>query len=238
MIELPKLSTMVVLYNTNLTLDTTKLLEHLPINDKLIKIQKWGFEKRGESKRDKIKRRSKKEVNSSTGFCNNSITLVMLNDADGQLQQKEITIKIFQNGVFHLTGIIDERQHSTTMRDLLQIIKNTPETLKVIPEKIEIIKYRVVLMNYTTQLVSKNTVAREKLHNDLKALNDPEIRSHYDPDVYPGVKINFGSGKWTVKIFRTGKIILTGIISQDECNELMKILSKMLEKLLPLKLTK
>jgi hypothetical protein len=209
-------------------------LEHLPIDDKLIKIQKWGMERRGESKRDKIKRRSKKEVNSSTGFCSNSVTLVMLNDSDGT--PKEITIKIFQNGVFHLTGVIDDRQHSTTMRDILEIIWKHPETLKNVPEKYEITKSRVVLMNYTTQVVSGNTIAREQLHNNLRALNDPEIQSHYDPDVYPGVKVNIGKGKWTAKIFRTGKIILTGIVHHDECLEFAKTLSDLLAKLLPSKL--
>ena len=105
--ESPTLSTMVVLYKTNLKFDTTALLNALPINEQIIKIEKRGVLKRGESKRDRIKRRSKKEPSSNTtGFCHNSITLVMMNDGDGTLPLKEITVKVFQNGVFHMTGIL------------------------------------------------------------------------------------------------------------------------------------
>jgi TATA-box binding protein (TBP) (component of TFIID and TFIIIB) len=60
--------------------------------------------------------------------------------------------------------------------------------------------------------------------------------SHYDPDVYPGVKICIGKNNWTAKIFRTGKIILTGVVSHGECLELMKQLLSLFEKVLPQKL--
>ena len=59
--EQPKLSTMVVLYNLNIKVDTTRLLDDIPINETIIKIEKRGMKKRGESSRDKIKLRSVKE---------------------------------------------------------------------------------------------------------------------------------------------------------------------------------
>jgi hypothetical protein len=228
---------MVVLYKTNLKFDTTLLLESLPINKDIIKIEKRGFAKRGESKRDKIKRRSKKEPsNNNTGFCHNSLTLVMLNDGDGTLPLKEITIKIFQNGVFHMTGILHDKYHECCMRILLQEIwNNSQDSLKDIPEKYEILNYKVVLMNYTTKLSSNQTIAREHLHNTIRKSNMEHITSHYDPDVYPGVKIHMGPSKRTAKVFRTGKIILTGITKHSECIEFISELSELLEKVLPLK---
>jgi TATA-box binding protein (TBP) (component of TFIID and TFIIIB) len=218
--------------------DTTKLLETLPINEELIKIEKSGIGKRGESKRDKIKRRSKKATTSNTtGFCHNSITLVMMNDGDKTQPLKEITIKIFQNGVFHMTGVLDESYDKCTIRNLLKIIWDTSkDSLKECPEMYEILNRRVVLMNYTTKLSSNDTVAREVLHNTIRALKSETIVSHYDPDVYPGVKINIGTGKWTAKIFRTGKIILTGIVEHSECLEFMKQLLCLFELVLPKKL--
>jgi hypothetical protein len=235
--EVPVLSTMVVLYKTNLKFDTTLLLQSLPINKHIIKIEKRGFDKRGESKRDKIKRRSKKEPsNNNTGFCHNSLTLVMLNDGDGTLPLKEITIKIFQNGVFHMTGILHDKYHECCMRILLQEIwNNSQDSLKDIPEKYEILNYKVVLMNYTTKLSSNQTIAREHLHNNIRKSNIEHITSHYDPDVYPGVKIHMGPSKRTAKVFRTGKIILTGITKHSECIEFISELSELLEKVLPLK---
>jgi TATA-box binding protein (TBP) (component of TFIID and TFIIIB) len=229
---------MVVLYKTNLKFDTTLLANCIPLNENIIKVEKRGVVKRGESKRDLIKRRSKKEPSSnSTGFCHNSLTLVMMNDGDGSLLKKEITIKIFQNGVFHMTGILDDRYDSSSIRILLDTLwKHCKNAIHDIPEKVDILNRRVVLMNYTTKLSSNNTVARELLHNNIKNAKLENILSHYDPDVYPGVKICIGTEKWTAKIFRTGKIILTGIVSPAECLELISQLLSLFEKVLPQKL--
>ena len=234
--ETPILSTMVVLYNTNLIFDTTLLLNNLPLNSEIIKIEKRGVGKRGESKRDKIKRRSKKEtnVNNNTGFCHNSITLVMMNNGGGELVEKEVTVKIFQNGVFHMTGILDERYDKCAIQSLLTTIwDNCQDALKNKPEMWEITKRRVVLMNYITKLTSNLTVPRELLHNTIRTLKMENIKSHYDPDVYPAVKVNIGPAKWTAKIFRTGKIILTGVTSSDEINLFMSSLLSLFEKALP-----
>jgi len=53
----PKLSTMVVLYTMNFKVNTDILLETLQITDDIIKIEKRGILRKGESSRDKIKRR-------------------------------------------------------------------------------------------------------------------------------------------------------------------------------------
>lgn len=234
--ETPILSTMVVLYNTNLVFDTTKLLTSLPLNSEIIKIEKRGMMRRGESKRDRIKRRSKKEpsTNNNTGFCHNSITLVMMNNGGGALPMKEITVKIFQNGVFHMTGVLDDRYDTFTIQSLLKSIWiDCQEALKNPPDMWEIVKRRVVLMNYITKLVSKNTVPREALHTTLRGLEMENIKTHYDPDVYPAVKINIGPQKWTAKIFRTGKIILTGVTSPDEIELFMSSLLSLFERAMP-----
>jgi len=237
--ETPVLSTMVVLYKTNLMFDTTALANGIPLERQIIKVEKRGIVKRGESKRDKIKRRSKKEPSSnSTGFCHNSLTIVMMNDGDGALPMKEITVKIFQNGVFHMTGILDDRYDMSVVRILLDVIWNTcKDTIKNEIEGPEILNRRVVLMNYTTKLTTGNTVARELLHTNIKTEKLEDIVSHYDPDVYPGVKICIGKGNWTAKVFRTGKIILTGVVSKEECSELISRLLLLFEKVLPIKPT-
>jgi len=235
--ETPTLSTMVVLYKTNLTFDTTALANTIPIDAQIIKVEKRGIVKRGESKRDKIKRRSKKETSSNTtGFCHNSLTIVMMNDGDGTLPMKEVTIKIFQNGVFHMTGILDDKYDMSAVKILMDTIwEHCRNTIKNEVENPEIINRRVVLMNYTTKLSSNSTIPREALHNNIKNSSIPNIVSHYDPDVYPGVKINIGTGNWTAKVFRTGKIILTGVVSKDECADLTSQLLDLFEKVLPKK---
>lgn len=238
--ENPTLSTMVVLYTTNLKFDTTKLAECLPINEVVIKVEKKGLVLKGESSRDKIKHRSKKEkkVTNNTGFGHNSITLVMMNDGGGALPKKEITVKIFQNGVFHLTGVLDERYDRDTMGQLLAILHTScQESYREPIEKAEVLNRRVVLMNYTTKLTSNETVAREALHNSIRNSKLENVMSYYDPDVYPGVKIHVGTDKWTAKVFRTGKIILTGITCEEDCRTFMTQLLALFEQVLPKKQT-
>jgi len=235
----PVLSTMVVLYTTNLKFDTTKLAECLPINKTIVKVEKKGVIKKGESSKDKIKHRSKKEAKNSnnTGFGHNSITIVVLDDGGGALRPKEITVKIFQNGVFHLTGVLDDRYDKHTMEILLEIIKNTcQDSFKEPVEKIEVLDRRVVLMNYTTKLTSKQTIPRETLHNTIRTSKFEGIKSFYDPGVYPGVKIKIGNDKWTAKVFRTGKINLTGITTHEDCQKLILQLLELFEKVIPQKL--
>lgn len=237
--EPPHLSTMVVLYTTNLKFDTTKLAEMIPLSESVIKVEKKGIVKRGESSRDKIKHRVKKEkkATSNTGFGHNSITIVMMNDGGGQLPRKEITVKIFQNGVFHLTGVLDDRYDQSSMQTLLATLDQfCKDSLKEPVERTEILSRRVVLMNYTTKLLSNQTIPREALHTGIRNAKMENIVSYYDPDVYPGVKIHIGTDKWIAKVFRTGKIILTGITSQAECIQLIERLIWLLEQVLPQKL--
>lgn len=233
--EKPTLSTMVVLYTTNLKFDTTKLVENIPLSDNLIRAEKRGILKKGESKRDSIKRRSKKEPSkSTTGFGNNSITVVMLSDGDGTLLKKEITIKIFQNGVFHLTGVLDDAYDSSCMQILLETLwTSCKECIHDPPEMYEIKNRRVVLMNYTTKLNNISSVPREALYNAVRNAKIENVTSHYDPDVYPGVKIHIGPQKWVAKVFRTGKLILTGITTREQCADFVSQLTSLLERTMP-----
>jgi len=223
---------MVILYNLNLKLNTSILLDHLELDSNIIKIEKKGVLTRGSSLRDKVKRRSKKAKENATGFGRNSITVVSLNDGDGNLPLKEITTKIFQNGVFHMTGVLDPRYDSSTLNYLLSKIWTIPEAILDRPDTWHVLQRRVVLMNYVTELSPKSTVARETLTNNIKALRIPDLIASYDPDVYPGVKIQFVERKWTAKIFRTGKMILTGVVSPEDCLEFTKELQTLLGKTL------
>ena len=232
--ETPKLSTMVVLYTTNLKFDTTLLVNILPLENGIIRAEKRGVILKGQSKRDQIKRRSKKESKgNNTGFGNNSMTLVMLDDGYGTLPEKEITIKIFQNGVFHMTGVLDDAYDMSSMKRLLTIIwASCKDSLRESPDMYDIINRRVVLMNYTTKLAVEN-VPRQALYNSIRHFGDENITVHYDPDVYPGVKIHIGPNKWIAKVFRTGKVILTGITTRQQCAEFVIQLTALLRTTLP-----
>jgi len=233
----PKLSTMVVLYNLNLKINTSLILENLNLDYNIIKIENIGVLVRGTSSRYKIKRRStKKSKESNTGFGRNSITIVTLNNGDGSLPLKEITTKIFQNGVFHMTGILDPLYDEHTLKYIMnKIFSYCSQSIMDFNNTYEILKRRVVLMNYTTEILPKNTIPRELLYKNIKNLQDSNIIASYDPDVYPGVKIQFIDSNWTAKVFRTGKLILTGVTSKDDCLKFISLLIDLFKISLPLK---
>lgn len=224
--EPPILTTMVVLYTMGVRLDTDILVHTLPLTHGIIKIEKQGVLRRGESKKDKVKRRkTEPAVKRTTGFGHNSITVVLLSrGTSGTLLEKEITVKIFQNGVFHTTGVLDEqydRDVTTRLRD--HICTHCPTAVvsgEWTPES-----RRVVLMNYKTKLTGVDNLSRESL---CASVRQKGFKTNYEPSVYPAVKIYFPDSRWIAKIFRTGNIILTGMTDPKECDTLMDQLREVL----------
>lgn len=218
---------MVVLYTMGVRLNTDLLVHELPLTDDVIKIEKQGVLKRGSSKRDLIKRRTKTETTKrTTGFGHNSITLVMMSDgnSDGNLLRKEITVKIFQNGVFHITGVLDEMyDRDVTSRLYRHIVAHCPTA--VVSGEWNLTTRRVVLMNYKTKLVGETNMSRDALYARLRKEG---VQTVYEPAVYPAVKIYFPETRWIAKVFRTGQIILTGMTTHEECASLMTKLKTLL----------
>ena len=226
--EPPTLTTMVVLYTMGVRLNTDTLVQELPLNEAIIKIEKQGVLRRGESKKDRIRHRTPVSTTPrrTTGFGHNSITLVLLSDGDGTLPQKEITVKIFQNGVFHITGVLDERYDRDVTQKLYgAITKSCPHA--VLPGEWTPDNRRVVLMNYKTRLIGVDNLSRETLHVNVRRKG---LKTIYEPAVYPAVKIYFPDVKWIAKVFRTGNIILTGMTTAGECERLMQQLQEAMVK--------
>lgn len=224
--ETPKLTAMVVLYNTGVRLDTNKLVQDLPLTPDIIKIEKQGVLRRGESSKDRIRRRNRDVAvpRRTTGFGHNSITLVVMNDGDGSLLRKEITVKIFQNGVFHITGVLHEKYDRAVTALLRQHITTACPTA-IVSGEWNMDTRRVVLMNYKTCLAGITNLSRESLYRDIRQQG---VRVDYEPAVHPAVRIYFADKRWIAKIFRTGQIILTGIIAHEECLEMVRVLNTLL----------
>lgn len=226
--EPPTLTTMVVLYTMGVRLNTDTLVQELPLNEAIIKIEKQGVLRRGESKKDRVRHRTPVSTapRRTTGFGHNSITLVLLSDGDGSLLQKEITVKIFQNGVFHITGVLDEKYDRDVTQKLYTAITQTcPHAL--ISGEWSPNNRRVVLMNYKTRLTGVDNLSRETLHANIRKKG---LKTIYEPAVYPAVKIYFPDVKWIAKVFRTGNIILTGMTTAGECQLLMNQLQEAMVK--------
>lgn len=225
--ESPILTTMVVLYAMGVRLDTTRLVSSLPLTSVFIKLEKQGVLKRGESKKDRIRhRKAPAPPKRTTGFGHNSITMVLLSTGNGTLREKEITVKIFQNGVFHVTGVLDERYDRDVVdRIRTQILESCPDA--VLEGTWTPDTRRVVLMNYKTSLRGVTNLSREHLH---LALRRQGYKTNYEPAVYPAVKVYFPETKWIAKVFRTGQVILTGMTTAEECEALVQQLSPALSR--------
>ena len=140
-----------------------------------------------------------------------------MSDGDGNQRLKEITVKIFQNGVFHITGVLDET-YDRFVTNLLQTHITTSCAEAIVSGEWTPDNRRVVLMNYKTNMKNVTNLSREKLYTSLR---EQGIRTNYEPAVYPAVKIYFPDHKWIAKVFRTGNIILTGMTTYEELDIMM-----------------
>lgn len=220
MLRTPKLSTMVVLHAYDMKLDTDEMLHNMKLEGGIIKIEKRGILRRGESKRDKIKRRNPKPATSS-GFGHNSVTVVVLSNGDGSLREKEITVKIFHNGIFHMTGVL----HPSYETSVLRTLKEYTHSACIKSGSWTPLYRKVLLMNYSTEIDKDIKFSRVSLQ---KHFQQNGIRAEFEPDVSPCVKIVFPQ-RWTACVFRTGKINLTALKSEEDCENFVKELTPHLE---------
>jgi hypothetical protein len=151
--------------------------------------------------------------------------MVVMSDGDGTLLRKEITVKVFQNGVFHITGVLDEKYDRDVMSVLQAHIRATCPAA-VTEGTWDLKSRRVVLMNYKTRLSATTSLSREQLYASLRAAG---VKTDYEPAVYPAVKIYFPETKWIAKVFRTGNIILTGMTAHEECVRLVAALKPLID---------
>jgi hypothetical protein len=217
MLKLPRLSTSVVLHTFPIRFDTDILLRETPLDGGIIKIEKRGILRRGESKRDKIKRRNPKPV-ASSGFGHNSVTTVIITDGDGTQPMKEITVKIFHNGVFHMTGVLHPSYETAVLNILRE--KIPVECIKE-GSWAEGSTRRVLLMNYSTEFENDPKISRVALQ---RYFQERGIQAEFEPDVSPCVKVVFPEKRWTACIFRTGKINLTALKSHEDCTQFVTLL--------------
>ncbi len=155
------------------------------------------------------------------------MTAVVLDDGNGTLLRKEITVKIFHNGVFHMTGILDPLYETSTLLKLETIFKSLPEGC-IKEGGWEHDTRRVVLMNYTTAMPVDSKISRLALQ---RFFQEKGIRADFEPDVSPCVKVVFPE-RWTACIFRTGKINLTALTSHEDCKRFVDKLNPQLDEYL------
>jgi hypothetical protein len=126
--------------------------------------------------------------------------------------------------VFHITGVLDEEYDRDVIARLQSHITEQCPTAVLSGEWMPESR-RVVLMNYKTKLMGVTNLSRETLYATVRQKG---LKTNYEPAVYPAVKIYFPETKWIAKVFRTGNIILTGMTTATECEQLMNALREVL----------
>jgi len=119
-----------------------------------------------------------------------------------------VTFLLFRKGNINCTGAKDHRHlYDKCYKKLFEMLK------KVDPNIPEIKPEDIVIQN----IVATGRFEREiDLYN--LALNEENVR--YEPEIFPGANISFGN--FSARIFRNGKVVITGAKSEEQIKELAK----------------
>ena len=144
--------------------------------------------------------KDKKNRNKHFRFFNNSISLVL------PMTKRHITVKVFRNGSFHITGSKTYVEALSSVQKVFLILKDT-------------CGYTFQIQNMQTQMINLVThIPRMKTSDvcfDMYRMHDSLSNEYgaqavvYNPDSYIGMKVKLQ--EFTVLIFAKGCFILTGI---------------------------
>lgn len=169
-----------------------------------------------------------KNNNNVTFF--NSITLNMF------INHGYVNLKLFDNGQIQMTGVNNEDVGKKCIDKTISLLNSNKS---VIDKEIVISNYKIALIN--SDYDCGFSIQRDILYDLL--LNDMKLSVTYEPENYPGVKIQYfwnntktgicnckvkcvGKGnndmnckKVTISVFQSGKIIITGAKSLEKLHD-------------------
>lgn len=175
-------------------------------------------------------------------------TTIVVRACIGTNLVRHVNVKLFKNGSIQMTGLRSIDDGPMILDALVNIIKSiSPD-----PDALKASSFRVRLINSDFHVNMK--VRREALHSIL-IKSFPYIRSHYEPCMYPGVKIEYyhhpdsphspccecscsecQCHKVTISVFRSGSVIITGAVSisqlEDAYNFIVSVLREHQEDLM------
>ena len=123
----------------------------------------------------------------------------------GHTDHSKKKVKIFSNGTFHVTGVVNEAECMAECYQVAKILKGWG--------LIQEIKFSPLTVN----LINTNyefgfDINLPKVQRHIKN-NKTFLQCHYDPQKYPGLNIKIsipGSSNVTILLFRSGNLMITG----------------------------
>lgn len=127
-------------------------------------------------------------------------------------------ILVFSSGKYNIAGAESEEQ----IRDINdEFISNMSELGISIGDSSFDIRNRVYMYEYDREF-DLNTLS----------LGIGMEKTEYEPEQFPGIFYDFPDGEGTFLIFRTGKVILTGVRTNNQATESYKSLHKQINNLI------
>lgn len=228
--------------------DPSYLIKGISMKDMVLNtVKKKGRRKNKKKDTTKVKKKSK-----SKEHFYNQCSIIIKPDQD----RRPVNIKLFLNGSVSMTGCLENKDGYDAMCVLMKELKKYPNIFVNHDDvnNIAFNNYQITMINSDYSINFK--IDRLKLYNLLR--NETDIFVTYEPENYPGVKINFycnsnkkyqdgickcvckkckgkgmghGEGeckKITVAIFQSGSIIITGARAFEQTKIAYNFINKFL----------
>lgn len=138
------------------------------------------------------------------------------------------SIKVFNNGSMHVTGCTSPLQFLDVASAVCAMMTDVAGiTTSVEDQTIQVTEFQV-------QMINVNFGAGRQLY--LKGLQtkctEMGYTASYDPDVYPGlnVKLPIGERRVTILMFKSGKVIITGVKTACELDTAHVMITSILDQ--------
>lgn len=250
-----RISTLVTTGHLGTTINLSKIFDEIKAHIIPIGYPDEGYLKMeyedkviGYSSRDLL---TKRHVSDKTFFNQSTIVLRKIRNDNGEF--KEVNIKLFANGGFQMTGVINE----SFSRDVIEWVINTFNKFPSISESVplELKKFTVQLLN-SDYKINRN-IKRAELHRIICSTYN--LSSTLETTIYQGVNTKYyynenavvkngvckcpkfcngqGDGsdiglckRITIAIFQTGSIIITGARTQRQLDEAYEFINTIIKK--------
>ena len=234
-------------YGENIKINLKPLLNNVNISSDFIQFIQTDHGMRGDC--EKLNKKRRKNPNKRQTFMNQATIIISVPE-----KIKPINLKLFINGKIGCTGLLSQEMLKNCLEKLINYVndidKNFCDEDKIFNcRDVKINNIKTCLINSDFSLPFK--VSREKIFDDLI---EDDYNVHYNPDSYPGVKIQYfynpglntngicncnvmcdgsgcGSGthgdcdKVTSAIFMSGRCLITGAKTFEEIKIVHKFIT-------------
>lgn len=199
-------------------------------------------------------KKSKRNLELNYNFYNQCSITSFIPRENHPRQLVKVSIKVFHNGSFNITGCRSIRGIVHVIRNIVSVLLSYDNVL-IIKNEMKIHSANISMIN--TDFCLENGIKQKLLNNILQNLpkeilgNGFVKRSEFEPDEYHGVKIKFVTnysklghedtfkltrkgieklpGELTISVFNTGSVIITGGKTSKDTMDAYKFINRVFD---------